>query len=113
MYKRQVWNSLTKPQQDIFRNACQAENDYTLSEYNYKNATALETLVTKHKVKVRRFSPEIMAALKKTSDVVLEEAAATDAFTKKVYDSFRASLENSMEWGAQSEEPYTQARREV
>ena len=62
---------------------------------------------------MRRFSPEIMAALKKTSDAVLEEAAASDPFTKKVYDSFRASLENSMEWGAQSEEPYTQARREV
>ena len=42
-----------------------------------------------------------------------EEAAARDAFTKKVHDSFRASLENSMRWGAQSEEPYTLARREV
>jgi TRAP-type mannitol/chloroaromatic compound transport system substrate-binding protein len=108
-----VWNSLTKAQQEIFKNACEAENDHTLSEYNYKNATALDTLVSKHNVKVRRFSPEIMAALKKTSDAVLEEAAASDPFTKKVYDSFRASLENSMEWGAQSEEPYTQARREV
>jgi TRAP-type mannitol/chloroaromatic compound transport system substrate-binding protein len=54
-----------------------------------------------------------MKVLKQASDEVLNEAAARDAFTKKVYDSFRASLENSMRWGAQSEEPYTLARREV
>jgi len=30
-----------------------------------------------------------------------------------VYDSYRASLANSMEWGARSEEPYTKARREL
>ena len=54
-----------------------------------------------------------MKALKQASDEVLNEAAARDPFTKKVYDSFRASLENSMRWGEESEEPYTMARREV
>jgi TRAP-type mannitol/chloroaromatic compound transport system substrate-binding protein len=62
---------------------------------------------------VRSFSPEIMAALKQTSQQVLEEAAAKDPFIKRVYDSYRASLANSMEWGARSEEPYTKARREL
>lgn len=108
-----VWNSLSKAQQAIIENACQAENESTFSEYNYKNATALATLVNRHKVQVRRFSPEIMTALKETSDAVLAEEAAKDAFTKKVYDSFRKSLNNSMAWGAQSEEPYTMARRNI
>ena len=108
-----VWESLTPSQQEILRTACQAENERTFSEYNYRNAAALATLITRHKVQVRRFSPDIMKALKQASDEVLNEAAARDAFTKKVYDSFRASLENSMRWGAQSEEPYTLARREV
>ncbi len=108
-----VWKSLPKNQQEIIRTACQAENERTFSEFNYRNAAALETLVKKHKVKIRRFSPQIMHALKKTSDKVIADAAAKDAFTKKVYDSFRASLKNSMKWGAQSEEPYTKARRKV
>ncbi len=108
-----IWESLTKAQQETIRTACQAENENTFSEYNYKNAIALEILVKKHKVKIRRFSPEIMRALKKTSDIVLDKAAAKDAFTKKVYQSFRASMANSMAWGAQSEEPYMRARREV
>lgn len=108
-----VWASLTGAQQEVLRTAFEAENNATLSEYNYKNAAALETLVTKHKVEVRSFSPEIMAALKQTSQQVLEEAAAKDPFTKRVYDSYSASLANSMEWGARSEEPYTKARREL
>ena len=108
-----IWDSLTKSQQEILRIACQAENERTFSEYNYRNAAALATLITRHNVQVRRFSPEIMRALKKASDDVLNEAAARDPFTKKVYESFKASLENSMRWGAQSEEPYTLSRREV
>jgi TRAP-type mannitol/chloroaromatic compound transport system substrate-binding protein len=108
-----VWNSLTPSQREIIRNACAAENASTLSEYNYKNATALDTLVKKHKVQVRSFAPEIMQALKQTSDKVLVEAAAKDPFTAKVFESFKASLANSMEWGALSEEPYTLARRKV
>ena len=108
-----VWNSLTPSQRQIIRNACAAENASTLSEYNYKNATALDTLVKKHKVQVRSFAPEIMQALKQTSDKVLVEAAAKDPFTAKVFESFKASLANSMEWGALSEEPYTLARRKV
>jgi TRAP-type mannitol/chloroaromatic compound transport system substrate-binding protein len=108
-----VWNSLTPSQREIIRNACAAENASTLSEYNYKNATALDTLVKKHKVQVLSFAPEIMQALKQTSDKVLVEAAAKDPFTAKVFESFKASLANSMEWGALSEEPYTLARRKV
>ena len=108
-----VWNSLSQSQQEIIRNACAAENASTTSEYNYKNAAALDTLVKKHNVKVRSFSPDIMQALKQTSDKVLAEAAAKDPFTAKVFESFKASLANSMAWGARSEEPYTLARRQV
>lgn len=108
-----VWKSLSKSQQEIIRNACAAENASTTHEYNYKNASALNTLVKRHNVKVRSFTPDIMQALKNTSDKVLAEAAAKDRFTAKVLASFKASLANSMEWGARSEEPYTLARRQV
>ncbi len=108
-----VWKSLSQSQREIIRNACAAENASTMSEYNYKNATALDTLVKKHNVQVRSFAPAIMQALKATSDQVLAEAAAGDAFTGKVFKSFSASLANSMAWGARSEEPYTLARRQI
>jgi TRAP-type mannitol/chloroaromatic compound transport system substrate-binding protein len=64
-------------------------------------------------VQVRSFSPEIMKALNATSTKVLEDAAAKDAFTAKVYNSFKASLDNSLRWGEVSEEAYTKSRRSV
>jgi TRAP-type mannitol/chloroaromatic compound transport system substrate-binding protein len=70
-------------------------------------------LVSKHKVQVRSFSPEIMKAIKATSTQVLDDAAAKDAFTAKVYKSFKASLDNSMRWGELSEEAYMKSRRSV
>lgn len=107
-----VWNELTQAQREIIINACVAENDYTLAEYNYKNATALANLVKKHDVQIRSFSPDVMRGLKQASQDVLEDIVARDPFTKRVYESYKASLANSMEWGKWSEEPYTQARRE-
>ncbi len=108
-----VWNELTPAQQEIFRNAFHAENERSLAEFNYKNATSLATLVKKYKVQVRSFSPEVMQGLKQTSEQVLAEISTHDALTKRVYESFKASLQNSMDWGRWSEEPYTKARREL
>jgi len=108
-----VWNDLSASHKGIIRASCAAENEYTLAEYNYKNAAALDTLVTKHKVEVRSFSTDIMRGLKEASEAVLEDISKEDPFTKKVYESFKASLKNSMEWGSRSEEPYTKARREL
>ena len=108
-----VWKSLSPAHQAIIRNACAAENAFTMNEYNYKNAAALDTLVKKHKVKVRTFDDSIMRALAKTSEQVLNDVAKGDAFTGKVYKSFKASLANSMEWSKRSEEPYTAARRSI
>ncbi len=108
-----VWNELTPSQREIIKTACAAENDISLAEYNYKNAAALATLVKKHNVQVRSFSADIMRGLKQASRDVLDEISQSDPFTAKVYESFKASLENSMEWGKWSEEPYTQARREL
>jgi len=107
-----VWAELTPQQQAAIQTACAAENTLTHAEYNEKNASALATLVNKHKVELRSFNAEVMRGLKQASEAVLNDIAQTDAFTQKVYDSFKQSLANSMIWGSWSEEPYTQARRE-
>lgn len=106
-----VWNSLTPQQQAIVRAACAAENDFTLAEYNAHNGEALKTLVEKHGVMVRRFPDDVVAALKKTSQEVLEDAAKEDAFTAKVYQSFRDFLDTTSEWTRIGDEGFVEARR--
>lgn len=107
-----VWNSLTPSQQAAVTAACAAENDYTLAEFNHYNATSLETLVSKHNVKLRRFTPEIMAELKKHSTDVLEEAAASDAMTGRIYESFKKGLARSDAWTRIAEQAFVEARRQ-
>ena len=106
-----VWESLTKQQQAVVRAACAAENDYTLAEYNAHNGAALKTLIDKHGVNVRRFPDDVVAALKTTSQQVLEDAAKEDAVTAKVYESFRTFLDTTSEWTRIGDEGFVEARR--
>ena len=106
-----VWNSLTPSQQAVVRAACAAENDFTLAEYNAHNGAALKTLVEKHGVLIRRFPDDVVAALKTTSKEVLEDAAKEDAFTAKVYKSFRDFLDTTSEWTRIGDEGFVEARR--
>lgn len=105
-----VWNDFTPREQEMIKAACAAENDYTLAEMNYQNGLALKTLVDKHGVQLRKFSPEIMAALRKTSLEVVEETGNSDPFTKKVYDSFKAALGEEAAWTKIGEQAYLNAR---
>ncbi|MBC7102035.1 MAG: TRAP transporter substrate-binding protein [Parvibaculum sp.] len=110
-FNLKIWESFTAQQQAIVRAACAAENDYTLAEYNAHNGDALKTLVEKHGVEVRRFPDDVVAALKKTSREVLEDAAKEDAVTGKVYESFLNFLDTTSEWTRIGDEGFVQARR--
>lgn len=107
----EVWNSLTPFQQQAIETACMAENNYTLAEFNHFNATSLQKLVAKGDVQLKQFSAEIMAGLKAQSDLVLQEAVdGSDELTKRVYESFKASLDASRGWTRIAEQAFTEAR---
>ncbi|MGB5093175.1 MAG: TRAP transporter substrate-binding protein [Parvibaculum sp.] len=106
-----VWESFTATQQEIIRAACAAENDYTLAEYNHWNGRSLKTLIEKHGVQLKKFSPEVLAAFRKTSDEVLADTAKSDAFTGKVYASFKEALDASSEWSRIGEQGFVEARQ--
>lgn len=107
-----VWNAFTPSQQAIIRAACSAENDYTLAQYMHHNGIALKTLVEEHGVQIRKFPPDVLAAFKETSRAVLEEAAAADPVTAKVYESFRNELSTTQEWTRIGDEGFVEARRD-
>ncbi|MSP42679.1 MAG: TRAP transporter substrate-binding protein [Alphaproteobacteria bacterium] len=106
-----VWNSLSKSQQAIIRDACAAQNDVTLAEFNANNATALATLLESHKVELRRFSDEVLTKMGAVSGEVMRETAKADDITRRTYESYLASRKNSMRLSQYSEEAFWQARR--
>lgn len=105
-----VWNSFTDHQRTAIETACAMENDVCLADYNYHNAVALQTLVSEHNVKLRRFDPAILAALKKTSIEVVAEMAEKDPMTKKIHASFQKSLTMQRKWTRIADQAFLNAR---
>lgn len=110
MVNKDAWLALPKDLQAIVSAATQAVSNRMLAEYTANNNQALNTLVTRHKVDLRRFPDDVLASLRQTSDEVVAEVAAGDPLTQKVYDSFRGFRDSVMAWHDVSERAYLNAR---
>lgn len=87
------YSALPKDLQEIVRTACQAEYDSVSAEFVANDPRALDTLVSKHGVKVLHFPESIMEAGAKASIEVLTELRSSDnALAKKATESFLAAL---------------------
>ena len=75
-----------------------------------KNNAALRELVDVHKVQLKEFPKPVIKELRKLSQEVLEEVAASDPMFKKVYDAFLAFQKNIYGWNKLSEEPYQELK---
>lgn len=107
---KKAYSSLPKDLQKIVEIASEAANQYMLSEYTARNNQALETLVNKHKVKIRRLPDDVLDQLLKLSTQVVEELAQKDNMTKKIYASLDKFRQQSITWHALSEQAYLNAR---
>ncbi|WP_346796877.1 TRAP transporter substrate-binding protein [Halomonas sp. Bachu 37] len=88
-----AWNSLPDDLKIVVTEAARASNLSMISEFTYRNAQALDTLVNEHDVKLRTFPEDVMQALFEASKEVIREQTESDADSKKVYDSYRAFQE--------------------
>lgn len=110
---KDVYDEFSQAEKTMIKVACHAENDRTLSAYNYENARSYQTLLNRHKVKVRTYPEDVVQALHEKSQEVLEEIAAQDALTQKIYDNFKAFQQLSLEWRSASDDIYTTWRNKT
>ena len=104
------WDGLTAEHKAIIECAADAENDAVLSEFNAKNIEALNILMTKHKVILRRFGDEVMKALGEAAGDVVSDAGSADAVGKKVYESFQKFRKTAVVWTKVTDQAYGDAR---
>ncbi len=105
-----VWEGLSAEHKAIVTSAMAAENSYMFAEFNARNNDALNTLKEKHNVQVRKFSDSILQSIGEISGQVVAEAGASDAISKKVYESFIKFRKNSIAWSKLSDLAYQNAR---
>jgi TRAP-type mannitol/chloroaromatic compound transport system substrate-binding protein len=107
---KKAFEELPKDLQAVVLSAARVANQDMLDEYTANNNAALHTLVTRHKVQLRRFPDDVMDKLKKLSDEVVSELAGKNAFSKKVFESYQSFRDNVINWHNISERAYLNAR---
>ncbi|MBK6497564.1 MAG: TRAP transporter substrate-binding protein [Saprospiraceae bacterium] len=106
MFNLKEFEALPAHLKVILESASARMNLWVISEFEAKNNEYLNKIKAEKGVELRKFSPEILQILKKYTDEVLHEMAATDSFTKKVYDSFNTFRNDIKSWAAYSEKLY-------
>jgi TRAP-type mannitol/chloroaromatic compound transport system substrate-binding protein len=85
-----VWKSLTPQQQEAVNSAVKDTFITWLTRWQVQNAEAMDEMVKKHGVQIRRTPPSILFATLKAWDEVAAEKSAQSPTFKKVYESQRA-----------------------
>jgi TRAP-type mannitol/chloroaromatic compound transport system substrate-binding protein len=110
MINKKVYEELPADLRSIVTNACKVVNQDMLAEYTARNPAALQTLIAKHNVELRRFPEDVILKLRALSDEVVAEIAEKDEFSSRVYSSYKKFLSQSKEWSDIGELTYLQAR---
>ncbi|TDB01200.1 TRAP transporter substrate-binding protein [Halomonas marinisediminis] len=85
-----AWNALPDDLKAVVTEAARASNLAMISEFTFRNAQAMDTLVNEHGVKLRIFPEDVMKALYEASQEVIAEQVESDPDSKKVHDSYVA-----------------------
>ena len=110
MINQKAYDALPKDLQSIVSHACQVVNQDMLAEYTARNQVALDTLVNKHKVDLRKLPDEVLVKLKTLSEDVVAEVASKDKLSQKVYQSFKKFSTQVKAWTDVSERAYLNVR---
>ncbi len=106
MKNKEAFAALPSDLQAIVTSAMRTANQDMLDEYTARNNTALDQLKNKHNVKLRKFSPEVMQALKAATMEVISEQARNDEAVAKVWRSYSEFLQQVKAYHQISEMEY-------
>jgi TRAP-type mannitol/chloroaromatic compound transport system substrate-binding protein len=101
-----AWERLPPDLQAIVETCCRALNDAMAAEYLARNARALDALVREHGADLRQLPADVLAALRRAADDVLDDLAARDALARRALDSMRAFRTAVRPWRAISDEAW-------
>ncbi|SIN70188.1 TRAP-type mannitol/chloroaromatic compound transport system, substrate-binding protein [Sulfurivirga caldicuralii] len=104
---------LPKDLQLIVENACKIVNLEMLAEYTARNQQALQTLVEKHGVQLRRFPDDVLKKFRELTLEVIADVTSSDPMAAKVWASQKAFLARVRKWTNLSELSFLKARDEM
>ncbi|NVK22002.1 MAG: TRAP transporter substrate-binding protein [Kangiellaceae bacterium] len=109
LINKKAYEALPEDLQQIVTQACRTANADMLADFTAKNNDALNTLVTKHKVDLRKLPDDVLQELATISENMLQEQVKTD-LDQRILDSFKSFRDQAREWHKVSEQSYYSAR---
>ncbi|MDM8516672.1 TRAP transporter substrate-binding protein [Desulfobacterales bacterium HSG16] len=106
MFNKGAYEKLPKDIQCIVDAVAMETNFWSLSEFEAGNGAALQELITKHKVQLKKFPDALLDDLRKLAKETMEEEADKDNVSRKVHEAFKKFKERVGIWGSISENPY-------
>ena len=107
---RALWDELPDDLQNVIEHACAAENAIALAEAEWRNAAALDTLLSRYGVQLSVFPPEVLTAMRQTAQQVISELAAADPLSGRIHASYEQARQQAMAWARVSSQAFQQAR---
>ncbi len=107
---REAWDSLPDDLKAIVEIACQAINADMAAEYTHGNVDSLQQLLDDPDVELRRFPDEVLEHLKGITDEVVAEMVEDDPAVARIYESFNAFREKSIQNQRISEQAFLETR---
>ena len=107
---KKIYDGLSDHEKLVIDTACKAANDLSYAEYNAFNSDALDTLINEHGVQLSEFPEDVKKAFAENSRAVMDDVGKADPITKKIYESFKASLRKSSRGSSLAEESYMRMR---
>jgi len=104
------WETLSDELKAIVQHACAAEATYALAEMERLNAAALDTLTTRHNVRLAAFPGDLVDAARKQAGEVLGEMSGHNAITGKIHKSYLTFRDRTALWSKVSIEAVLGAR---
>jgi TRAP-type mannitol/chloroaromatic compound transport system substrate-binding protein len=105
-----AFETLPADLQAIVSYAARVANQDMLDEYTARNNAALQDLVENHGVQLRRLPDDVLVALHQAADRVIADLVAEDPMSARVYQSYKAFLDDVTEYHHISEQAYINAR---
>ncbi|WP_282611204.1 TRAP transporter substrate-binding protein [Pelagibius sp. Alg239-R121] len=113
LVNKDLYASLPSDLQVIVAAACSAAANETFADFTYHNSVSLDPLVEEHGVILREWPDEVVIALGKATNDVIEDLAATDAMTKKVHASYSSYLQDARKWSAVGDQRFLAMREKA
>lgn len=108
---KQAYETLPPYLQAIVETAARAVNQDMLDEYTARNNAALNELVNRHGVQVRRLPDDVIEALREISEDIYREMAQQDPDFARVYHAYRKFSGQAHAYHKISEQGYYETRK--